>query len=206
MRPDAGERGSRDQEGRNMAINSLKRWEREFKKAARADNLELFRNHLAKLGLPDKPELLLQGTISVVVACCVYYQMDGRSCDGFLDMQKYDPSDAEDARYMFTFDLFGKAFGRILVSGKPTDYDLADLYGHGYSEYKLCGYSCLWISRTDGKDLLAEEIEKFEEDVTEDLRYDYDEDELGFWFDDSLYKGVLYVYLYDVFDLEDEDG
>ena len=35
-------------------------------------------------------------------------------------------------------------------------------------------------------------------EVTDDLRFDYSEEELGFWFDDSTQKEVLRVYLYDL--------
>ena len=48
------------------------------------------------------------------------------------------------------------------------------------------------------KALTAKEKAKIEEEVTYDLRFDYAEDELGFWFDDSTIKGVLRIELYDV--------
>jgi hypothetical protein len=114
----------------------LKQWERKFRKAAKADNLALFRNHLLKLGLPDEPESLLHGTILVVQASCAYFSIDGQSLAGFLEMQKYRADDAGDARYAFTFDLCGKAFGRVLLSAKVGPIDLADLYGHPWWEYK----------------------------------------------------------------------
>ena len=121
-------------------------------------------------------------------------------------MQKYRPDDVGDARYSFTFDLCGKAFARVLLSAKVEPIDLADLYGHPWHEYEVCGYHCFWVSRTDGDDLSAEELELIEKEVTVDLRFDYSEDELDFWFDDSAVKGVLLVTLQDVNDPMDEDG
>ena len=176
----------------------LKQWEREFRKAAKADNLSLFRNHLLKLGLPDEPESLLHGTILMVQACCVYLKLDSHSPAGFLALQKYNPAEVEDARYAFTFDLCGKAFARVLLSAKVGPIDLADLYGHPWWEYEVCGYSSFWVSRTDGGDLSAEELELIQTEVTDDLLFDYSEDELEFWFDDSSVKGVLLVTLQDV--------
>lgn len=55
-----------------MQKNLLREWERKFRSVAKADNFELFRDHLQKLNLPDKPKLLLEGTILVVQACCGY--------------------------------------------------------------------------------------------------------------------------------------
>jgi hypothetical protein len=134
-----------------MSNSSLQRWEREFRSAAKADNLQLFRDHLHRLGLPDEAEALLRGTVLVVQACCVYTSIDGQSSAKFLAMQKYRPADVGDVRYAFTFDLCGKAFARVLVSGKGGILDLvdlADLYNHPWWEYEVCGYHCFWVSRT----------------------------------------------------------
>jgi len=182
-----------------MPKNPLREWEREFRSIAKADKLALFRDHLKKLGLPDKPKLLLEGTILVVQACCAYVDMEGRSYLNFLAMQKYHIADAINAKYEFTFDIFGKSFARILTSKKIDPcLDLADLYGHPWYKYKVCGYNEIWVSRADGKELTTKEKAKIEEEVTDDLRFDYAEEELSFWFDDSTIEGVLRVYVYDV--------
>ena len=68
-------------------------------------------------------------------------------------MQRYDASEAVDARYAFTFDLCGKGFGRVLFSKKVGILDLADLYNHPWDDYKVCGYRSVYISRVDGKKL-----------------------------------------------------
>jgi hypothetical protein len=188
-----------------MPKSSLERWEVEFRKAAKVDNLVLCRDHLHRLGLPDEPELLVHGTVLVVQACCAYARIDGQSTDGFLQLQKYCPADAPDAKYAFTFDLFGKGFARVLVPAKNVVLDLADLYGHPWREYKMCGYRCLWVSRTDGEDLSGDELTKIQTEVTEDLRFDYLDDELNFWFNDSAVEGILQVNLQDVDGCGDED-
>jgi hypothetical protein len=188
-----------------MSTSSLKRWEREFRSAAKTDNLALFRDHLHRLGLPEEPEALLHGTILLVQACCEYLSLDGQSLTRFLEMQKYRSDDAGDAMYAFTFDLCGKGFARVLVSAKVEHIDLADLFGHPWWEYEVCGYYCFWVSRTDGDDLSAEELELIETEVTEDLRFDYSEDELDFWFDNSAVGGVLLVTLQDVDSNSGED-
>jgi len=188
-----------------MPKNILERWEADFRKAAKADKLVLCRNHLHRLGLPDEPELLVQGTVLAVQACCAYASLDRQSFAEFLQLQKYCPADAPDAKFAFTFDLCGKGFARVLVSTLRGVIDLADLYGHPWWEYQVCGYRCFWVSHTDGKDLSGEELAQIETEVTEDLRFDYPENELGFWFDDSAVEGVLQVTLQDLDVCEDED-
>ena len=188
-----------------MPKNPLKDWERELRSAARTDDLTLFRDHLKKLELPDKPKQLLEGTILAVQACCAYADINGQSYTDFLAMQKYNIDGANNAKYAFTFELCGKSFARILVSKKyGSCLDLADLYGHPWSKYKVCGYNQIWVSRMNGKALTAKEKAKIEEEVTDDLRFDYAEDELGFWFDDSTIEGVLRVYVYAKDEEEDD--
>ena len=190
-----------------MTMAAIKEWEREFRKAAEADNLAMLRDHLKKHDLPDKPKQLLEGTILVVRACCAYAHIDGRLAEEFLALQKYDPRNIRDAKYVLIFELCGKAFARILVSSLMDKcLDLADLYGHPWYKYKTCGFSRIWISRHDGIALTSREKNKIEECITYDLRFDDDEEELGFWFDDSTLRGVLRVEVYDVMvDVEEED-
>ena len=74
--------------------------------------------------------------------------------------------------------------------------DLADLCNHPWDKYKVSGYYRIWVSRVDGKALSAKEKEMLDEEVSYDLRFDYTEDELGFWFDDLQIKGVLRIEVY----------
>ena len=123
-----------------MADSNLQRWEQEFRKAAEDDQYALLQDHLCRLELPESPELLLEGTIQIVFACTAYATLDGQSLAAFLKMQTYDPSEVDDAKYVFTFDIHGKEFGRVLVSNKAGVLDLADLYNHPWQDYKVCGY------------------------------------------------------------------
>lgn len=180
-----------------MTYANLQRWEREFRKAAEADEYALLRDHLCRLELPDNPELLLEGTIQVVIACEAYASIDGQSFAAFLKMQTYDPSDAVDAKYALTFDLCGKAFGRVLVPTKSAIPDLADLYNHPWQDYEVCGYHSICISRIDGRKLGKRELARLEKAVTYDLRYDYSESEVDFWFDGAVIEGMLLITVQD---------
>ena len=176
-----------------MSNTDLRRWAVNFRKDAEADEYTLFRNHLHRLGLPDEPQLLLAGTIEVVIASVAYASLDNQSLAAFLKMQMYDPSNAVGARYAFTFDLCGKAFGRVLVPIKAVLPDLADLFDHPWEDYEVCGYSSLLVSRADNKNLGARELARLEKEVTYDLRFDYTEQELELWFDDQSVNGALLV-------------
>jgi hypothetical protein len=180
-----------------MGYSNLQRWEREFRKAAEADEYTLLRDHLCRLELPEDPALLLEGTIQLVIACEAYASIDGQSFAAFLKMQSYDPSDAVDAKYAFTFDLCGKAFGCVLFSKKMGVLDLADLYNHPWQDYKVCGYHSIFISRIDGRKLGSRELARLERAVTYDLRYDYSEAEVDFWFDDATIEGILLITVQD---------
>jgi hypothetical protein len=195
-----------------MAGQEFGRWQQDFREAAKADGCAILRDHLHGLGLPNNPELLLEGTIHLVQACLSYAILDHQSYARFLGMQKYDPAEAADAMYAVTFDLCGKAFGRVLVPPSAGDsasqqgfvFDLADLYGHSWQCYKRVGYDRFWVSRIDGDDLAREELAEIELVVTYDLRFDYDEEELDIWFDDLSTEGSLLVTVQDRHDSEEE--
>jgi hypothetical protein len=176
-----------------MAYTNLRRWMLKFRKDAEADKYALFRDHLHKLGLPDNPEWLLEGTIQVVIDCEAYASIDGLSYADFLKMQSYDPADAANAKYAFTFDLCGKAFGRVLLETKGAIPDLADLYNHPWQDYKVCGYHSIYISRLDGRKLGRRELALLRKEVIYDLRYDYSEADVDLWFDDQTVERVLVV-------------
>ena len=188
------------------------RWQQDFREAAKADRYAILRDHLRRLDLPDNPELLLEGTIHLVQGCLSYAILDGQPYGGFLGMQKHDPAEAPDAMYAVTFDLCGKAFGRVLalpIVGESAiqrgfGFDLADLYGHSWQCYERVGYNRFWISSIDEDGFTSEERAELELVVTYDLRFDYPEEELDIWFDDSATEGSLLVTVQDRDDSEEE--
>jgi hypothetical protein len=192
--------------------HEFSRWAQDFREAAKADGYVILRDHLRRLGLPDNPELLLEGTIHAVQACLSYAIIDCQSYSGFLGMQKYDPAEAADAMYAVTFDLCGKAFARVLAPSSVAEsasqggfgFDLADLYGHPWQCYERVGYGRFWVSRIDEDDLTCEELAEIELVVTYDLRFDYCEEELDIWFDDLFTEGSLLVTVQDRVDSEEE--
>jgi hypothetical protein len=187
-----------------MADLAIHRWERDFRSAAKSDNYDIFCDHLRLLELPSKPFSMLKATIFMVYAMAAYYTIDGRPDDDFLTMQTYNPAKSPSAPYMISFDLNGHACARLLMDAKLRSIDLADLYNHPWHPWKTVGYSQVWISRRDWTDLTKKEMEALEELVTEDLLFDYEEDELDFWFNDSNAK-YLYVNVYDHYELDDEE-
>jgi len=187
-----------------MPSLTLYTWEQDFRAAAKKDRYDVFRDHMRFLDLPGRPISMLQATILVVRAMVAYHSIDGRRSDDFLAMQQYNPAKSE-APYLVTFALTGRIYARLLVDAELRSIDLADLYGHPWEPYRRSGYSQLWIAHKDWTDLKKKEMQTLERLVTDDLRFDYPEDELGFWFDDSNAK-YLYVSVYDHEEWHDEQG
>ena len=188
--------------------NVLAKWERKFRAAALADRFASVRDHLRRLDLPDEPQLLVDGTVCVIRMCATYLGMDGRNEKALelLAMQTYNPGDSPDARYVFTFDLFGKAYARVCVETKLQTLDLADLYGHPWRDYEVSGFNRLWVSHPDWSPMTAEENKQLEQDLTDDLLFDYSRDEIDFWFDDSCKDYYLYFHIQPNYDSEDENA
>jgi hypothetical protein len=179
------------------AALGLEEWQRTFRAAAAADDYAIFRDHLRRLGLPDKPMALLDGTIHFVVMWAAFFSTNqAESFADLLRMQTYDPDQATDAVYAFTFDLFGKAYARVLVDKKPGRLDLADLNEAPWHEYRAVGYRSFCISHVDWSLLTVEEQCKLEDEVTDDLRFDYSEDELDILVNNSD-ETYLAVYVQD---------
>jgi len=187
-----------------MSELTLQRWERQYRRNAKADKLAALRAHLQRLDLRARPELLLEGTIRVVQACSAYMALDGQPDGPFLAMQTYDLVQSPRAEYAFTFSLWDKAFARVLVARDLRGLDLADLYGHPWDDYKVCGFHEVWITRTDWAPLKKRESARLERQVNDDFRFDYTEEELEVSFDGSYTAGALFVFAQDRPD-EDEE-
>jgi len=160
---------------------------------------------MKSLDLPDKPNMLLDGTIVLVQMCVAYLELDGQEVSQFLERQTYDPRKSNDMPYQVTFDIHRKAYARLNLPASLRPVDLSDLYGAPWNDYRVVGYCDIWISRIDEVPLSPDEIAKFETTVDEDLCFDYSEDELSFWFDPDTHDGVLKVSLQDVYDNEESD-
>ena len=63
--------------------------------------------------------------------------------------------------------------------------------------YKMCGYCDCRVARLDNKALSGPEIEEIENAITDDIRFDYSEEEVEILFDRDAVPGVLVVYVID---------
>ena len=171
-----------------MSEDLIKDWIKRFRSDSVSDGLHLLDDHMSRLseavGVPQGIPTLGEGTVQVVVACYAYLGLD--HCDRsrtkrFLDLQRYSLWKQNGDGYIFTFDLHSKAYGSIRVedSSRLGGYvDLAALYGHPWWEYERVGYDKLYITRLDWAEFTGPELELIESQVTEDIRWDYSEDEL----------------------------
>jgi hypothetical protein len=179
-----------------MIADKLAAWERNYRRARKADQRDILRDHLDLLGIDADPDLLLEGTIKLVRMSAAYLSIDNRSVDNFLSTQAYNPAFNPEVPYMFTFDLCGKAFARAFVGpGEHKMIDLADLYNSPWEEYKVAGYYEFTISRADLKRLSVKEIRGLIKLVKDDLYYDYSKDELDTDFNEYNDRSCLQVAL-----------
>lgn len=181
-----------------MQEKAFKQWEKSFRRDAEKDGMALLRKHLQRLDLRDEPEKLLNGTIMFMSVCCTYLNIDGRAFNDFLAIQAYRPLCDEVANYSFTFNLCDRVYARIITPIDVKCLDLADLYGHPWHEFKMCGFSDFRVFRIDGNALSKDEIEQIEKVISDDIRFDYSEDEVDFWTDQDSIDGALLVCVYDV--------
>jgi hypothetical protein len=188
-RSDPGEM-FRSRRSRNMTLSKLERWKIDFRKAAEEDRCARLRKHLRKLDLPDRPALLLEGTIQSVDAAAVFSTFNRKSITEFINMQSYDGKDADRAMYALTFDFRGKAFGRVLIPDNIAVLDLAELYDY---PWETPGFNRIFISRVDGRPLSRRDLAHLEMEITYDLYFDYGEGGIDIDFDDQSVRGVLTV-------------
>ncbi len=172
----------------------ISKWLKTFQNEAKADGLAILDEHIARLEIrePGAAEALMKGTQSFVVACLTYAQLDNRPFDDFLAHQNYDPAAAPTSTYAVTFEIIGKAYGRLLVDDLHF-IDFSDMFEHVWYEYESCGYTHIFISRNDGTELSEDELMQLEQEITEDLHFDYAEDDLDIMFDAYSIEGVLTV-------------
>ncbi len=153
-------------------------WQRQFAADAVADDCAEILRHIEYLELGCSRADMLVGTDMLLFAVLIYLQMDGQDCESFLKGQRYWLCGEDLPFYCLTFN-FGKGhFGRVLTDKAITGVDFADLFNHPWNEYKTAGFHEVHISRLDGEPIDTSELENLERRFTEDMYYDYTEDEL----------------------------
>jgi len=178
-----------------MSSDAFSRWAKRFRCEAVIDSAALLRKHLQRIGLPDEPEKLVEGTILCVTVAGEYSANEGRNMKEFLSQQSYRPTLDPNSYYSFTFNLREHTYGRIITPLEAKTLDLADLYGHPWHNIKMCGYSEIRIARLDDADLSEAEYENIEKTITDDIFFDFADDEVLIAFDRIAVPGILVAYL-----------
>lgn len=155
------------------------RWLRQFSADAVADDANELQRHIDYLQLGCSRADLLHGTDLLVLAVMTYLSLDGRDCEPFIEQQKYWLCGEGLPHYILTFELGEKHFGRLVADKKISGIDFADLFNHPWYAYKTAGFSEVYISRLDGEPFDPGEIDDLERRFTEDICYDYEEDEVS---------------------------
>ncbi len=181
-----------------MSSDAFRKWANRFRCEAVIDSAALLRQHLQRIGLPDEPEKLVEGTILCVKVAGAYSENEGRTIKEFLSQQSYRPTLDPDSCYSFTFNLRGQTYARIITPLKDKTLDLADLYGHPWNQFKMCGYSEIRIARLDDTPLSEAEYGNIEKTITDDIFFDFTDDEAYIAFDREAVRGILVAYFLDV--------
>ena len=181
-----------------MSSDAFRKWVNRFRCEAVIDSASLLRKHLQRIGLPDEPEKLVEGTILCVNVAGAYSENEGRAIKEFLSQQSYRPTLDPNSYYSFTFNLREHTFARIFTPLKDKTLDLADLYGHPWNQFKMCGYSEIRVARLDDADLSEAEYENIEKTITDDIFFDFTDDEVYIAFDREAVTGILVAYFIDI--------
>lgn len=181
---------------RQKAVTLIKAWERKFRSDFACDCGARFEPLIERFGLEVDAEGMLEGTIDFVAATTSFAVLDGVEICEFLADQCYD-GQAPTATYSLTFDVASRGVARLLVTPRLRFVDLADLYDYPWDRLKLAGFSHLWVSRLDGKALVQSELEELERLVTDDIRFDFGDDEVWIGFDPDTYDKALAIAVYD---------
>ncbi len=159
--------------------NLYDRWLRSFSADAVADDANELQRHIDYLQLGCSRADLILGTDLLVLANIVYLSMDGQDSKEFLERQRYWLCGDGLPHYILTFEMGVGHFGRLLADRKITGIDFADLFDHPWPPFESAGFSQVFISRLDGEPIEADEFKEIEKRVTEDMYYDFTEDEVS---------------------------
>lgn len=181
-----------------MSSDAFRKWANRFRCEAVIDSAALLRQHLQRIGLPDEPSKLIEGTILCVNVAGAYSRNEGRAMKEFLSQQSYRPTLDPNTYYSFTFNLRQHTFARIITPLEAKTLDLADLYGHQWKEFQMCGYSEIRVARLDDTPLSKAEYDQIENTITDDIFFDYTDDEVLLAFDRIAVPGILVAYLLDM--------
>jgi hypothetical protein len=154
-------------------------WQRQFAADAVADDANEIRRHIEYLGLDCSRADMLEGTDLLIAAVMAYQQMDNQDCEGFVKQQRYWLRGDDLPFYCLTFNLGKKHFGRLLTNKNMDGVDFADLFNHPWYPFETAGFYEVQISRLDGEPIEPEELETLDRRFTEDMYYDYTDEEVS---------------------------
>jgi hypothetical protein len=178
-------------------IRPFQKWLREFTAAAAADNYAELLRPIEHLELKCSPKNAMAATIAMVNAIVAYCQLDGRDCETFVNRQQYGLNSDKRNKYCLIFDISGmtsKYFGRILTDINFTSIDLEDLFDHPWPMSNAAGFTEVYITRLDGKQIGTREIGKLYKVVASDMYYGHSEKELSVDVIPSDFNDTVVIY------------
>jgi hypothetical protein len=178
-------------------VRPFQKWLFEFTTAAAADNYADLLRPIEHLELKCSPKNAMAATIALVNAIVAYCQLDGRDCETFVNRQQYGLNSDKRNKYCLIFDISGmtsKYFGRILTDINFTSIDLEDLFDHPWPMSNAAGFTEVYITRLDGKQIGTREIGKLYKVVASDMYYGHSEKELSVDVIPSDFNDTVVIY------------
>jgi hypothetical protein len=155
------------------------RWLRQFLSDAAADDSAAVQRHIDHLGLECSSADLLLGTGQLVAATMAFLSVDGQEIDSFLNRQSYRPGTEGASHYFLMFNMGQGHFGRLIADREITHIDFADLFDYPWEAFETAGFTDVFITRIDGTQMEADELDQLYQRFTEDIYFDYGEDEVA---------------------------
>jgi hypothetical protein len=174
----------------------LHAWEQAYRQDFEKDSGAVFATILQRFGLDVDAPAMLEGTIEFVRATAALRELDNLDVVAFLAEQRYAPQ-CTATTYSLVFDVCQHGAACLLTTPDLKFIDLADLYGWPWERLELVGYSSFWVYRIDGQALDAAEIEALDQQVSNDIAFDYGDDEVSVDFDPDSFEGALTVTICD---------
>lgn len=169
----------------------VERWEVGARAAFERGGSPRFLADLERFELSLSAIEMVESSISLVLACAAFHELDGPKLSGFLARQALSDQTTQDDSYRLLFHFHSGQLGVVVVDRGLRLLDLAELYDSSLQGDGSLGYLGFWIVRPDGEDLLVNEIADLEKAITRDIRFDYGDEEVCIDFDES-WPGALY--------------
>jgi hypothetical protein len=169
----------------------IERWEIAVRTAFEQGGEPRFIEDINRFDLPVSASTMISASISLVLACAAFHELDGPKLSDFLARQALSDQTSQETSYRLLFQFHDGEVGVVVADRGLCLLDLAELYDISLQGTGSIGFMGFWVVRPDGKDLDPSEIVDLERAITCDIYFDYCDEEVCIDFDES-WPGALF--------------